>query len=636
MRKMLAFLGCILAMGITLSAWHEVEIPAASKSAVDYVAPRSASDTKLMFRYGLCEAPAGSFNCELWKGSTKVKTVSVSERAKYVEFDGLEPDTEYTFKVVTDCSTLTATARTLKQITGEKLFSFAVVSDPHVSFNDTTVGTRLFGYSREILEDCVKIANDAKCSAMVIPGDIVNSAGQEPEFAAATAILKKFKGTLMPATGNHDVGAASRADYKKLFGDGTGLRTINGTQFAWINTGNGFAVSSANQKIFQRLNAKQPTIFFSHYQLTPDDFIVDDDKCIHDKDKAQKYLDKLANVEQALIYIGHKNSPTETTFAGKHPQMNCPQPTQFPCGMLIVDVYTSGYHQYFVPTASASMDEVSRLSGAATEAKVYSRDAKTFAVCNQFISKKRRKHTLYLIRHGQVNNPSYNAPTGETRLTPLAEDQAKMVGAYVKQINFKGTVYVSPHWRAMQTATAVCDAIDTKFILDEGLQEHSIGSGGETTRKKYGCTKDQFTKYFPRSLVPADFPDPWCLKNETEASCYARTIATMDRLLDKTDTQNVMFVCHGGVMTRIKAELASRSGLKISGTNYNCSLFVLELDENNNLISNENCSRTRKYLCNFYLTDNYVSANSQHPNSDFPYAGDDYPYAKMGTDDPYK
>jgi len=383
MTKKLILLLSFLAVGMQLSAWHEVTIPAAAKSAVDMVVPRSASDTRLMFRYGLTEAPAADFRCELLKGEELVQHVMASGRAGYVEYTGLTPDTEYTFRLVTDCTTLTTTAKTLKQITGKKLFSFAVVSDAHVSFTETYVGSRLLGYSREILEDCVKIANDAGCIALVCPGDIVN-ARLADEFTASIAILKKFKGTLMPATGNHDIGAAGRADYKQLFGDGTGLRVIKGVQFAWINNGGGLCCTAANQKIFQRLNSKLPTIFFCHYQLTPDNFIDDDDKCIHDQAKSQKYLDKLAKVDNALLYIGHKNAPTEVMFAGKHPQMNCPQPPQFPCGMLLVDVYTTGLHQYYVPAASASMDEVSRLGCAATEARLYSRDAYTFSVCNQF------------------------------------------------------------------------------------------------------------------------------------------------------------------------------------------------------------------------------------------------------------
>jgi len=231
-----------------------------------------------------------------------------------------------------------------------------------------------------------------------------------------------------------------------------------------------------------------------------------------------------------------------------------------------------------------------------------------FAVCALWAGE---KHTLYLVRHGQIEDGKLNAPTKETALTPLGEEQAKLVGEHLKNSGFQGTIYASPYYRTLQTASFICDALDTKFIVDAGLQEAGPSkTGKEMTRIRFGCTKDQFTKYFPRCIVPEDFPEPWRFHNESKEQRDARMVGAMDELLNKTPGGNVLFVSHGGIMTVLRKELEKRGG-KISGNNWNCCLLVYELDENNNVVA---CHKeTEKYFTPMQQTDNFVNAKVAHP-----------------------
>jgi len=225
-----------------------------------------------------------------------------------------------------------------------------------------------------------------------------------------------------------------------------------------------------------------------------------------------------------------------------------------------------------------------------------------FSVCSLCA---KQTHTLYLIRHGQVNDPKCLSPkfqngTREQALTKLGVEQAKRVGAYLKRCRYTGPIYASPLYRAMQTASYICDALNTKFTIEPDLQEHTRRGHGEKGFMAFGCNQQEFIKYFPRCIVPEGFPNPWRLDNESEEERSERVEKALDRLLAKHPGK-LMFVSHGGTMTALRRILEKRGG-KPKGFNWNCCLLIYKLDENGKVIS---CGyETDRYLPDSMQTDN--------------------------------
>ncbi len=358
--------------------------------AIDYLVPRTSYPDSLMFQFGtIGKAPQ---KLELKDASGKlIKSVPGKDVCGFETFGGLTPDTEYTLEMTkADGSVQKSVGRTLPQPKGKKLFSFIVLSDLHYScFGDIPYG-RMVTFSSKILTDLVKFANDNKIPVIIQPGDCAD-ASRDEQYAEIMEIMKVYKGTNLATPGNHD---RSGEGYKKFFGQNeAGIQEINGVQFVWLATGGpntGFlGKKSNNAEVLKKYDPSRPAVIFSHYQLTKDSKMTDKDRAIHDEDKApkpqvQEMLKKIASAKSTVIYIGHKNTATDVKL-GNCWQINCPQPSQFPCGYLLVDVYEDGLLQHYMPATEARIDEASRRMGSGSLRQWTSRDGRSFPVWNRFI-----------------------------------------------------------------------------------------------------------------------------------------------------------------------------------------------------------------------------------------------------------
>ena len=64
--------------------------------------------------------------------------------------------------------------------------------------------------------------------------------------------------------------------------------------------------------------------------------------------------------------------------------------------------------------------------------------------------------TIYITRHGQRGDPKYQKKfkfCDEDALMPKGEQQAHLLGKHLASLGFNGTIYVSPYYRTLQTAT---------------------------------------------------------------------------------------------------------------------------------------------------------------------------------------
>ena len=119
---------------------------------------------------------------------------------------------------------------------------------------------------------------------------------------------------------------------------------------------------------------------------------------------------------------------------------------------------------------------------------------------------------IFEVRHGQTlpksyyqNNPSL--PTGDSGLSDLGKEQARLTGKRLKQLNFKGIIFSSPYDRTLNTAEIIAEEVGAKIIPLLSLRE--ISNAKEPTKRSAGMGADILAKY-PHVEVELDKIYEWC------------------------------------------------------------------------------------------------------------------------------
>lgn len=176
---------------------------------------------------------------------------------------------------------------------------------------------------------------------------------------------------------------------------------------------------------------------------------------------------------------------------------------------------------------------------------------------------------IWITRHGQTNLNKKKLMQGLTD-EPLNETgiaQAKRAGAYVKDVKFDA-VYASPLKRAVKTAALIGHVDPEEIIRDERIIEVDFG---KYEAKKYTGMGPFMTLYW---ALPEVFPAPKTV--ETIASMRKRSSAFLKELEAK-DYENVLVVCHGGIIRALCGYLEDRkNGIKWRPKPHNCEIRVYE------------------------------------------------------------
>ena len=185
--------------------------------------------------------------------------------------------------------------------------------------------------------------------------------------------------------GNHDRLTNKNFSQKWLntFGPTARLEKHGKLQILLLDTGNGYlADKEANIKAVEALDPALPVVVISHYQLVGDGYLKDKDRAIHDSEKAAGLLKKLAAM-QGVIIVGHKNIATSAKL-GNLLQVNMPQLTQFPAGVIYAELFTDGIRLEFVTAHNEFFDEYGRIRGNIMGQKQRFRDRHSLTVWNNF------------------------------------------------------------------------------------------------------------------------------------------------------------------------------------------------------------------------------------------------------------
>ncbi len=176
---------------------------------------------------------------------------------------------------------------------------------------------------------------------------------------------------------------------------------------------------------------------------------------------------------------------------------------------------------------------------------------------------------IWLTRHGQTDLNKLNLMQGLTdqKLNETGIAQAKAARELIGEIRFDA-VYASPLDRAITTASVVGNVKKDEVIIDERIIEVNFG---KYEKRNYFKMGPAMTLYW---AWPEVIPAPKTV--EPVASMVARSRAFLQEL-EQQDYENVLVVCHGGIIRALCGYLEDRkNGIKWRPKPHNCEIRVYE------------------------------------------------------------
>ena len=179
---------------------------------------------------------------------------------------------------------------------------------------------------------------------------------------------------------------------------------------------------------------------------------------------------------------------------------------------------------------------------------------------------------IWITRHGQTRLNREKRMQGRTD-EPLNETgilQAKKMGEKLSGQPFDA-VYASPLCRAVQTAALISGRDEAQIRTDPRILETDFG---HFEQKHYLLLGPRMTLYW---AFPELFPAP--ATAETIASMTERSHAFL-RELEQQDYENVLVVCHGGIIRALCGYLEDLPrGIRWRPKPKNCEVRVYESRE---------------------------------------------------------
>lgn len=176
---------------------------------------------------------------------------------------------------------------------------------------------------------------------------------------------------------------------------------------------------------------------------------------------------------------------------------------------------------------------------------------------------------IWVTRHGQTNLNKKKLMQGLTD-EPLNETgiaQAKHGRSEIGDVRFDA-VYASPLSRAIDTAALIGNVDRSEVIIDSRIIETDFGKYEAKPYTRLGLFMTLFW------ALPEVFPAPKSV--ETIASMRKRS-ADFLKELEQKDYENVLVVCHGGIIRALCGYLEERkNGIKWRPKPHNCEVRVYE------------------------------------------------------------
>lgn len=191
---------------------------------------------------------------------------------------------------------------------------------------------------------------------------------------------------------------------------------------------------------------------------------------------------------------------------------------------------------------------------------------------------------IWVTRHGQtkLNKKKLMQGLTDEPLNETGKSQARKAGERIGDVKFDA-VYASPLDRAIETASLIAKVDRSEIIVDPRIIEVDFGKYEARSYFKMGIP---MTLYW---ALPEVFPAPKSV--EKIATMVDRSSAFLKELEEK-EYENVLVVCHGGIIRAICGYLEDRaSGIKWRPKPHNCEIRVYE------------CKNGKHSLVNVYEND---------------------------------
>ena len=176
---------------------------------------------------------------------------------------------------------------------------------------------------------------------------------------------------------------------------------------------------------------------------------------------------------------------------------------------------------------------------------------------------------IYVTRHGQTDYNKRELMQGRTDI-PLNEEgkaQARATREKVADVKFDA-VYASPLIRTVQTASIIGDIDPSEIIKDERIIEADFGRYEGVNYYRVSLPMQAYWSF------PEFFPAPSGV--ETVKNMIERTRSFITELEQK-DYENVLVVCHGGIIRPIRGYFEDvKRGYIWRPRPKNCEIFVYE------------------------------------------------------------
>lgn len=176
---------------------------------------------------------------------------------------------------------------------------------------------------------------------------------------------------------------------------------------------------------------------------------------------------------------------------------------------------------------------------------------------------------IYVTRHGQTDYNKKELMQGRIDI-PLNEtgmEQARATKTKIGDVKFDA-VYASPLTRAVQTASIIGDIDPSNIITDERIIEADFGKYDGVNYYKVALP---MTSYW---TLPEIFPAPSGVETIKEMVNRTKSFLTE---LEQKDYENVLVVCHGGIIRPIRGYFENaKRGYIWRPRPKNCEIFVYE------------------------------------------------------------
>ncbi len=153
--------------------------------------------------------------------------------------------------------------------------------------------------------------------------------------------------------------------------------------------------------------------------------------------------------------------------------------------------------------------------------------------------------TIYIVRHAEKERGDFYSPHlrhQDEPISPRGQEQARKLWSYFcdKQIS---AIYISAYQRTGQTIEYVANKLDIMPVMDERLNEIDNGIIDKLSEEEIQQKFPDFWKAYRARSADFRFPE-----GETGEEVRARIASFLEEKRSKHDDQNIIVVCHDGLI----------------------------------------------------------------------------------------